>query len=189
MASTKHSGTSLKTSPQVVKSSEADYQLPFINQFETIILDPWLYQSTWELSQNLDQLKMKDTGFVYSYILDFRALSNIIVGWDEHPLMYQFHKGLPSRILEQLVVHQGSLDSLQDLMEATLEIDTRYLELIEEKKFGKPSDSGSSWNSSIHSSPPPSSLFTPGKEAYGEAESVDSLNSSEYEADASTHSS
>ncbi|KAI8448528.1 hypothetical protein BY996DRAFT_6497787 [Phakopsora pachyrhizi] len=27
-----------------------DYKLPFINQFKTIILDPWLYQLTWELS-------------------------------------------------------------------------------------------------------------------------------------------
>ncbi|KAI8447181.1 hypothetical protein BY996DRAFT_6463788 [Phakopsora pachyrhizi] len=32
------------------EESKNGHQLPFINQFETIILDPWLYQSTWELS-------------------------------------------------------------------------------------------------------------------------------------------
>ncbi|MBW0524554.1 hypothetical protein O181_064269 [Austropuccinia psidii MF-1] len=42
-------------------------------------------------------------------------------------------KGLPSRILDQLASHPSRIDSLQDLVDITLELDTRYHERQNEK--------------------------------------------------------
>ncbi|MBW0478329.1 hypothetical protein O181_018044 [Austropuccinia psidii MF-1] len=48
-------------------------------------------------------------------------------------LMANCQKGLPSRILDQLASHPYRIDSLQDLMDVTLELDTRYHERQKEK--------------------------------------------------------
>ncbi|MBW0562322.1 hypothetical protein O181_102037 [Austropuccinia psidii MF-1] len=54
--------------------------------------------------------------------------------WRERALICHFRRGLASRILYQLASQPSSIDSLQDLMDITLECDTRYHETKKEKK-------------------------------------------------------
>ncbi|MBW0500812.1 hypothetical protein O181_040527 [Austropuccinia psidii MF-1] len=53
--------------------------------------------------------------------------------WGERALIHHFRKGFPSRILDQLASHLSRSDSLQDLIDITLELDTRYHERKKEK--------------------------------------------------------
>ncbi|MBW0494921.1 hypothetical protein O181_034636 [Austropuccinia psidii MF-1] len=76
---------------------------------------------------------MKEGGHVYLYIADFRSLVSRIGDWGERALIHYFRKELPSRILDQLASHPSTIDSLQDLMDITLELDTRYHERQNEK--------------------------------------------------------
>ncbi|MBW0551209.1 hypothetical protein O181_090924 [Austropuccinia psidii MF-1] len=77
---------------------------------------------------------MKEGGHVYLYIVDFRSLVSRIGDWGERALIHHFRKRLPSRILDQLASHSSRIDSLQDLMDVTLELDTRYHKRQKEKK-------------------------------------------------------
>ncbi|MBW0587919.1 hypothetical protein O181_127634 [Austropuccinia psidii MF-1] len=76
----------------------------------------------------LNSLRMKEGGHVSLYISDFRSLVSRIGDWDERALIHHFRKGLPSRILDQLASHPSRIDPLQNLMDITLELDTRYHE-------------------------------------------------------------
>ncbi|MBW0472214.1 hypothetical protein O181_011929 [Austropuccinia psidii MF-1] len=69
---------------------------------------------------------MKEGGHVSSYISDFKILVSRIGDWGERALIHHFWKGLPSRILDQWAIHPSRMDSLQDLMDINLELDTRY---------------------------------------------------------------
>ncbi|MBW0508306.1 hypothetical protein O181_048021 [Austropuccinia psidii MF-1] len=64
---------------------------------------------------------------------DFRSLVSRIGDWGERALIHHFRKGLPSRILDHLDSHPSRVDSLQDLMDITLDLDTRYHEWQKEK--------------------------------------------------------
>ncbi|MBW0528196.1 hypothetical protein O181_067911 [Austropuccinia psidii MF-1] len=61
---------------------------------------------------------MKEGGNVSLYIANFRSLVSRIGNWGGRPLIYYFRRGLAS--------HHSDIDSLQDLMDITLELDTRY---------------------------------------------------------------
>ncbi|MBW0499202.1 hypothetical protein O181_038917 [Austropuccinia psidii MF-1] len=76
---------------------------------------------------------MKEGGYVFLEIANFRSLVSRIGDWGERPLTHHFRKGLPCRILNQLASHPSRIDSLQDLMYVTLELDTRYHERQKEK--------------------------------------------------------
>ncbi|MBW0474988.1 hypothetical protein O181_014703 [Austropuccinia psidii MF-1] len=67
------------------------------------------------------------------YISDFRSLVSRGGAWGERALIHHFRKGLPSRILDQLASHPSRIDSLQDLRDVTLELDTRYHERQKEE--------------------------------------------------------
>ena len=112
----------------------------FEAQLFTLFGDP---NEIRKAEQDLDNLKMKDSGLASSYITDFRTLQTKISGWGERALMYHFHKGLPSRILDQLAVHQSAIETLQELMKATLDYDTRYHERNKEKHSLHPASSSS----------------------------------------------
>ncbi|MBW0571596.1 hypothetical protein O181_111311 [Austropuccinia psidii MF-1] len=71
---------------------------------------------------------MKEGGHVSIYSSDFRSLVSRIGDWGERALIHHFRKGLPSRTLDQLASHPSRIDSLQDLMDIALELDTRYNE-------------------------------------------------------------
>lgn len=79
---------------------------------------------------------MKDNGHVASHILDFRSLTTRLPKWSKAPLMYMFQKGLPSRLLDQLAVHQEPIKTLEDLMSAALDYDVQYHERAKDKNPG-----------------------------------------------------
>ncbi|MBW0498815.1 hypothetical protein O181_038530 [Austropuccinia psidii MF-1] len=69
---------------------------------------------------------MEEVGHVYLYTVDYRNLVSRIGDWGESTLNHHFRKGFPSRILDQLASHPSRVDSLQDLMDINLDLDTRY---------------------------------------------------------------
>ncbi|MBW0484146.1 hypothetical protein O181_023861 [Austropuccinia psidii MF-1] len=76
---------------------------------------------------------MKEGGHVSLYISDLRSLVSRIRDWGENALINNCRKGLPSRSLDELASHPSRIDSLQDSMDITLELDTRYHEGKNEK--------------------------------------------------------
>ncbi|MBW0555514.1 hypothetical protein O181_095229 [Austropuccinia psidii MF-1] len=74
--------------------------------------------------------------------------------WGERAYIHVYRRGLASRLLNQLASHPGNFDSLQEPMDITLELDTRYHERRKERgshQEKKPPISGS------NSSNPPQS--------------------------------
>ncbi|MBW0515084.1 hypothetical protein O181_054799 [Austropuccinia psidii MF-1] len=94
---------------------------------------------------------MEEGGHVSLYISHFRSLVLRIGDWGERALIHHFWKGLQSRILDQLSSHPSRIDSLQDLMDITLELDTGYHERQKEKN-PEASKSNSSYPQSSTSS-------------------------------------
>ncbi|MBW0553720.1 hypothetical protein O181_093435 [Austropuccinia psidii MF-1] len=80
---------------------------------------------------------MKEGGHASLYIADFRSFVSRIGDWGERSLIHHFRKGLPSRILDQLASHPSRIDSLQDFIDVTLELDTCYHERQNEKSHHK----------------------------------------------------
>ncbi|MBW0561481.1 hypothetical protein O181_101196 [Austropuccinia psidii MF-1] len=83
--------------------------------------------------QELDSLRMKESGHVSLYISDFRSLMSRIGDWGERAYIHVYRRGLASRLLDQLASHPGAFDTLQELMDVTSELDTRYHERQKEK--------------------------------------------------------
>ncbi|MBW0477435.1 hypothetical protein O181_017150 [Austropuccinia psidii MF-1] len=98
----------------------------------------------------LDSLEMKEGGHVSLYITDFRSLASRIGDWGERARIHHFRKGLPSRIMDQLASHPSRIDSLQDLMDITLELDTRYYERQNEKSHHQEKNPEASKSNSSH---------------------------------------
>ncbi|MBW0495149.1 hypothetical protein O181_034864 [Austropuccinia psidii MF-1] len=75
--------------------------------------------------------------------------------WGERAYIHVYRRGLASRLLDQLASHPVTVDSIQELMDITLQLDTRYHERQKEKgshQEKKPPISGSNF-----SKPPQSS--------------------------------
>ncbi|MBW0579139.1 hypothetical protein O181_118854 [Austropuccinia psidii MF-1] len=105
--------------------------------------------------QELDNLRMKESGQVSFYIADFRSLMSRIGDWGEIAYIHVYKRGLASRLLDQLASHPGNFDSLQELMDIILELDTRYHERQKEKgshQEKKPPISGSNYSKPHESS-------------------------------------
>ncbi|MBW0573621.1 hypothetical protein O181_113336 [Austropuccinia psidii MF-1] len=81
----------------------------------------------------LDGLRMKEGANVALYITEFRSLVSRIGDEGERALIHHFRKGLAFRILDQLASHPSNIDSLENLMDVSLELDTRYHERQKEK--------------------------------------------------------
>ncbi|MBW0559559.1 hypothetical protein O181_099274 [Austropuccinia psidii MF-1] len=86
-----------------------------------------------ESEQELDNLRMRESGHVSLYIADFRSLMSRIGDWGERAYIHVYRRGLASRLLDQLASHPGTFDTLEELMDVTLELDTRYHERQKEK--------------------------------------------------------
>ncbi|MBW0582897.1 hypothetical protein O181_122612 [Austropuccinia psidii MF-1] len=99
--------------------------LLFESQLFTLFGDP---NEVRKAEVELDSLIMKEGGQVSLYIADFKSLVSRIGDWGERALIHHFREGLPSRILDQLASQPPRIDPLQDLMDITLELDTRYHE-------------------------------------------------------------
>ncbi|MBW0540593.1 hypothetical protein O181_080308 [Austropuccinia psidii MF-1] len=100
----------------------------FESQLFTLFGDP---NEVRKAEAELDSLRMKED-------------------WGERARIHHFRKGLPSRILNQLASHPSRIDSLQDLLDVTQELDTRHHERkkeknhYQEKKPSHPQNSSSS---------------------------------------------
>ncbi|MBW0463844.1 hypothetical protein O181_003559 [Austropuccinia psidii MF-1] len=97
----------------------------FESQLSTLFGDP---NEVRNAEAEFDSLRMKEGGHVSLYIAYFRSAVSKIGDWGERALIHHFRKGLPSGILDQLVSHPSIVDSFQDLMNISLELDTRYHE-------------------------------------------------------------
>ncbi|MBW0546221.1 hypothetical protein O181_085936 [Austropuccinia psidii MF-1] len=71
---------------------------------------------------------MKESGHVSFYVADFRSLMSRLGDWGERAYIHIYRRGLASRLLDQLASYPGNFDTLQELMDITLELDTRYHE-------------------------------------------------------------
>ncbi|MBW0470223.1 hypothetical protein O181_009938 [Austropuccinia psidii MF-1] len=83
--------------------------------------------------QELDTLRMKESGHVSFYIADFGSLISTIGDWGKRAYIHVYRRGLESRLLDQLASYPGNFDTLQELMDITFELDTRYHERKKEK--------------------------------------------------------
>ncbi|MBW0469326.1 hypothetical protein O181_009041 [Austropuccinia psidii MF-1] len=70
--------------------------------------------------------------------------------WGERALNHHFRKGFPSRILDQLTSHPSRIDSLQALIDITLELDTSYHERQKEKSHHQEKKPEASKSNSSH---------------------------------------
>ncbi|MBW0462416.1 hypothetical protein O181_002131 [Austropuccinia psidii MF-1] len=91
---------------------------------------------------------MKEGGHFLLYISDFRSLVLRIGDWGERALIHHFRKGFQSQILDQLVSHHSRIDSLQELMDITMDLDTRYHERQEKSHQQEKKPEASKSNSS-----------------------------------------
>ncbi|MBW0573006.1 hypothetical protein O181_112721 [Austropuccinia psidii MF-1] len=145
------------------------YLSNIINQDPSYLLNPWkLFESqvftlfgdlneVRKAEAELDSLIMKEGGYVSLYIAYFRSLVSSIGVWGGRALIYHFRRGLASRILDQLVSHPSNIDSLQELMDITLELDTRHHERQKEKNHHQEKKSEASKSKSSHPQNPSSS--------------------------------
>ncbi|MBW0537006.1 hypothetical protein O181_076721 [Austropuccinia psidii MF-1] len=120
----------------------------FESQLFTLFGDP---NEVRKAEAALDSLRMKEGEHVSLYINDFRSLLSRIGDWGERALIYHFRKGFPSRILDQFISHPSRIDSLQDLMDITLELDTRYHERQNEKTHHQEKKPEASKSTSLNS--------------------------------------
>ncbi|MBW0463422.1 hypothetical protein O181_003137 [Austropuccinia psidii MF-1] len=93
---------------------------------------------------------MKEGGHVSLYIADFRSLVSGIGDWGESALINHLRKRLPSIILDHLASHPSRIDALQDLMDITLELGTRYYERQNEKSHHQEKKPEASKSNSSH---------------------------------------
>ncbi|MBW0592282.1 hypothetical protein O181_131997 [Austropuccinia psidii MF-1] len=93
---------------------------------------------------------MKEGGLVALYIADLSSLASRIGDWGERALIHHLRKGLASRILDQQASHPSNIDSLQDLMDVSLELDTRYHERQKEKNHHQEKKPEASKSKSSH---------------------------------------
>ncbi|MBW0553575.1 hypothetical protein O181_093290 [Austropuccinia psidii MF-1] len=83
--------------------------------------------------QELDNLRMKESIHVSFYISDSRSLMSRIGDWGERAYIHVYRRGLASRLLDHLASYPGNFDTPKELMDITLELDTRYHERQKEK--------------------------------------------------------
>ncbi|MBW0532522.1 hypothetical protein O181_072237 [Austropuccinia psidii MF-1] len=107
----------------------SNWQL-FETQLFTLLGNP---NEVRKAEQELDSLRMKGSGHLSLYIADFRSLMSRIGDWGERAYIHVYKRGLASRVLDQLASYPGNFDTLQELMDITLELDTRYHERQKEK--------------------------------------------------------
>ncbi|MBW0538393.1 hypothetical protein O181_078108 [Austropuccinia psidii MF-1] len=102
----------------------------FEAQLFTLFGDP---NEVRKAEQELDNLRMKESGHVSLHIADFRSLMSRIGDWGERASIHIYRRGLASGLFDQLASYPGNFDTLQELMDITLELDTRYHERQKEK--------------------------------------------------------
>ncbi|MBW0518951.1 hypothetical protein O181_058666 [Austropuccinia psidii MF-1] len=134
-----------------LKNKDSSYLLNSWPLFESQLLALFRDPNDFRKAEaELDGLRMKEGGYVALYISDFRSLALIIGDWGERALIHHFRKGLVSRILDQLASHLSNIDYLQDLMDVSLELNTRYHERQKEKNHHQEKKPEASKSNSSH---------------------------------------
>ncbi|MBW0570904.1 hypothetical protein O181_110619 [Austropuccinia psidii MF-1] len=80
---------------------------------------------------------------------------SIIGDWGERAYINVYRRGLESRLLDQLASYPGTFDTLQELMDIPLELDTRYHKRKKEKDSNqekKPPVTGSNFSRPLQDS-------------------------------------
>ncbi|MBW0540091.1 hypothetical protein O181_079806 [Austropuccinia psidii MF-1] len=124
----------------------------FETQLFTLFCDP---NEVRKSEQELDNLRMKESGHVSLYIADFRSLMSRIGDWQERSYIHVYRRGLASRLVDQLASHPGNFDSLQEIMDITLKLNTRYQ--VRQKEKGSHQEKQPPISGSNSSKPPQSS--------------------------------
>ncbi|MBW0473684.1 hypothetical protein O181_013399 [Austropuccinia psidii MF-1] len=106
-----------------------NFQL-FETQLFTLFGDP---NEVRKAEQELDNLRIKKSGHVSLYIAYFKSLMSRIGDWGEREYMHVYRRGIASRLLDELASYPGNFDTLQELMDINLELDTRYHERKKEQ--------------------------------------------------------
>ncbi|MBW0476136.1 hypothetical protein O181_015851 [Austropuccinia psidii MF-1] len=75
--------------------------------------------------EEFDNLRMKESGHISLYIAEVRSLMSQIGDWGERAYIHVYIIGLVSRLLDQLASYPANFDNLQELVDITLELDTR----------------------------------------------------------------
>ncbi|MBW0494639.1 hypothetical protein O181_034354 [Austropuccinia psidii MF-1] len=116
------------------------YLSNIFNEYPSYLLNNWKLFETQlftlfgnsnkfrKAEQELDNLRMKASGHVSFYISDFGGLISRIGDWGERAYIHAYRRGLISILLDLLASHPGTLDTLHELMDITLELATRYHE-------------------------------------------------------------
>ncbi|MBW0476691.1 hypothetical protein O181_016406 [Austropuccinia psidii MF-1] len=89
----------------------------FETQLFTLFGDP---NEVRKAEQELDNLRMKESGHLSLYIADFGSLISIIGDWGEMAYINVYRRGLASRPLEKFSSYPGNFDTLQQHMNITL---------------------------------------------------------------------
>ncbi|MBW0482583.1 hypothetical protein O181_022298 [Austropuccinia psidii MF-1] len=108
-----------------------------LNSWQLIVYQPFTLfgetNSFRKAEAELDSLMMKEGGHVSLHIAECKIFVTRIGNWGKSGLINHFRKGFPSRILDWLASCPSIIDSLQDLMDITLNIDSREHEKEKEK--------------------------------------------------------
>ncbi|MBW0462073.1 hypothetical protein O181_001788 [Austropuccinia psidii MF-1] len=131
---TGRAGKWIEPYPSNISNEDPSYLLNNLQLFETqlftLFSDP---NEVRKAEQELENLMMKESGHVSLYIADLRSLISRIGDWGETAYINVSRRGLASRILDQLASYPGNFDTLQELMDITLKLGTRYHERKKEK--------------------------------------------------------
>ncbi|MBW0531434.1 hypothetical protein O181_071149 [Austropuccinia psidii MF-1] len=137
--------------PSNLTNQDSNYLLNSWNLFDSQLFTLFGdFNVVRKAEAELYSLRMKEGGHVSLYIAYFRSFVSRIGDWGERALIHHFRKGLPSWILDQLASHPSRIDSLQDLMDITLELDTRYHETQNENSHHQEKKPEASKSSSSH---------------------------------------
>ena len=116
-------------------TSDPDFLLKswekFEEQLNTLFGDPNELRNT---ENQIDNLTMHESDPASSYISSFRTLESRLRGWSDRSLMFALGKGSPAQILDLLEQQPGDINTLSDLVNATLKIDNRYQESQRDKR-------------------------------------------------------
>ncbi|MBW0475011.1 hypothetical protein O181_014726 [Austropuccinia psidii MF-1] len=106
------------------------FSLLFETKLFTLFGDP---NEVRKAEQELENLRMKESGHVSLYIADFRSLMSRIGDWGEGAYIHVYRRQLASRLFDQLASHPCTFDTLQELINITLELETKHHERQKER--------------------------------------------------------
>ncbi|MBW0475348.1 hypothetical protein O181_015063 [Austropuccinia psidii MF-1] len=97
-----------------ISNEDPSYLLNNWQSFETQLFTLFGHPNeVRKAEQELDKLRMKESGNVSLYISHFRSSMSRIGDWGKRAYIHVYRRGLESRLLDQLASHLGTFDTLQ----------------------------------------------------------------------------